>query len=318
MSKKFTEKEVNTQTGEIRNKSPLWMPYLDTGSYIKEDMIEGFKERKEFEDRFFNFITEFQTNLREKYNANFAEIGKLLVLMTYTSYRNSDTGKHYILTDNNWKMDNKNLSKIWKLSGTQTRNTKSDLKKKGLLFEDEEGLYINDDIMIRGKLYPTEKRNLNYYVVFDKSIRNLYNSTTEQGVRDSSKSMGLLLSLIPFIRVSTSKKKQGKKGSNNALVMSEWDENTQEYKPINKHKLTKILGVSNKTLDNYLGNLNNKSKEITGRYFLYEIKPSGINNLDKTILIINPYYTYTQGTGSESFRIIEGWIQEAEDGNNLE
>ena len=199
MSKKFTEKEVNTQTGEIRNKSPLWMPYLDTGSYIKEDMIEGFKERKEFEDRFFNFITEFQTNLREKYNANFAEIGKLLVLMTYTSYRNSDTGKHYILTDNNWKMDNKNLSKIWKLSSTQTRNTKSDLKKKGLLFEDEEGLYINDDIMIRGKLYPTEKRNLNYYVVFDKSIRNLYNSTTEQGVRDSSKSMGLLLSLIPFI-----------------------------------------------------------------------------------------------------------------------
>ena len=136
MSKKFTEKEVNTQTGEIRNKSPLWMPYLDTGSYIKEDMIEGFKERKEFEDRFFNFITEFQTNLREKYNANFAEIGKLLVLMTYTSYRNSDTGKHYILTDNNWKMDNKNLSKIWKLSSTQTRNTKSDLKKKGLLFED--------------------------------------------------------------------------------------------------------------------------------------------------------------------------------------
>ena len=92
----------------------------------------------------------------------------------------------------------------------------------------------------------------------------------------------------------------------------------RERKFISQQELAKILGVSNKTLDNYLGNLNNKSKEITGRYFLYEIKPSGINNLDKTILIINPYYTYTQGTGSESFRIIEGWIQEAEDGNNLE
>lgn len=310
MGKRFIDKEVNTQTGEIRNKNPLWMPYLDTSNYIKEDMIEGIKERKEFEDRFFNFITEFQTNLREKYNASFSEIGKLLVLMTYARYR--DEGKHYILTDNNKDVTNKHLSNIWKLTNSQARNVKSIMKKKGLLCEDEEGLYISDDIMIRGKLYPKEKKDLEYYVIYDKPIRDLYNQLAEEGVRDSSTCMGVFLSIIPFIKVSTSKKKQGNIGSNNSLVISEWDENKKEYVPMNKTTLAKNLNIGRTSVDRYLGKLNTKSKEVTGRYLLYDIKPTGYNGLDKTIIVVNPGYTYTQGTGSESFRILEEWIQEAD------
>lgn len=312
MDKKYSKKEVNLETGEIRYASPLWMPYLDTSSYVKEDMIEGIKERKEFEDRFFNFLTEFQTNLREKYSANFAEIGKLLVLMTYARYRDIETGKHYILTDNNKDMTNKRLSNIWKLSTTQARNVKSIMKRKGMLGEDEEGLYIADDIMIRGKLYPKEKKTLNYYVVYDKPIRDLYNALTDEGVRDSSTCMGLFLSLIPFIKVSTSKKRNGNVGSNNSLVISDWDEDKKAFVPINKSTLATRLNIGRTSLDRYLGKLNTRSKEVTGKYLLYDIKPTGYNGLDKTIMVINPVYTYTQGTGSESFRILEGWIEEAD------
>ena len=253
MDKKYSKKEVNLETGEIRYASPLWMPYLDTSSYVKEDMIEGIKERKEFEDRFFNFLTEFQTNLREKYSANFAEIGKLLVLMTYARYRDIETGKHYILTDNNKDMTNKRLSNIWKLSTTQARNVKSIMKRKGMLGEDEEGLYIADDIMIRGKLYPKEKKTLNYYVVYDKPIRDLYNALTDEGVRDSSTCMGLFLSLIPFIKVSTSKKWNGNVGSNNSLVISDWDEDKKAFVPINKSTLATRLNIGRTSFDRYLG-----------------------------------------------------------------
>ena len=312
MSKHFQGKEYNTETGEIRNTDPKWKPFFDASAYITDDIIEGKVERKEFEEKFFNFITEFQSNLREKYNASFDDIGRLLVLMTYTSYRDKETGKHYLTTDNHTRMSNQHLSKIWKLNSAQTRNVKSSMKKKGLIGEDDESLYISDEVMIRGKVYPKEKKELNYYVIFDKPIRDLYDSSTEFGKRDNSKYIGILLSVIPFIKVSTSKKKQGNIGSNNSLVLSEWDEKKKKYKPMSKKSLAIKLGISRPTIDNYFGLLNEKSKELTGRYLLYEIKPSGINDLDKTIMVINPYYTYTQGTGSNSFKLLEGWIEEAE------
>lgn len=312
MSKHFQGKEYNTETGEIRNTDPKWKPFFDASAYITDDIIEGKVERKEFEEKFFNFITEFQANLREKYNASFDDIGRLLVLMTYTSYRDKETGKHYLTTDNHTRMSNQHLSKIWKLNSAQTRNVKSSMKKKGLIGEDDESLYISDEVMIRGKVYPKEKKELNYYVIFDKPIRDLYDSSTEFGKRDNSKYIGILLSVIPFIKVSTSKKKQGNIGSNNSLVLSEWDEKKKGYKPMSKKSLAIKLGISRPTIDNYFGLLNEKSKELTGRYLLYEIKPSGINDLDKTIMVINPYYTYTQGTGSNSFKLLEGWIEEVE------
>lgn len=316
MSKHFQGKEYNTETGEVRNTDPKWKPFFDASAYITDDIIEGKVERKEFEEKFFNFITEFQANLREKYNVSFADLGRLAVLMTYASYRDKETGKHYILTDNNKDMTNKRLSSVWKLSYDQARSIKNALKRKGVLGEDDEGLYITDEIMIRGKVYPKEKKELNYYVAFDKPIRDLYDATTEQNVRDSASYMGIFLSLIPFIRVSTSKKKQGNVGSNNSLVISEWDEDKKEYKPITKTELAKSLSTDYRTMNKYLGKLNDKSKETTGKYLLYDIKPTGYNGLDKTIMVVNPYYTYTQGTGSESFRLLEGWIEEADNADN--
>ena len=166
--------------------------------------------------------------------------------------------------------------------------------------------------MIRGKVFPKEKKTLNYYVMYDKPIRDLYNVITIFGDRKSAKSMGVLLSLIPFIKVSTNKKKQGKVGSNNSLVMSEWDNKNNRYKPLTKYKLSKALNVSPSNLETLLGVLNNKSKEITGQYLLYEIKPSGIKDLKKNIMVINPLYTYTEGTGTNQFNVLEQWLNEAD------
>ena len=312
MSKEFKHREVNTQTGEVRYKDPTWITYNDVNSYVKKELIEGIREKKSFEDKFFSFITEFQTNLRQNYNATFEELGRLLVLMTYTTYRNTATKKHYIVYGNNSKMNNKLLGKIWKLELRQVRNVKSTMKKKGLLHEDEYGLYIDDSIMIRGKVYPSEKRKLEYYVMYDKPIRDLYNITSEYGKVNSAKVMGIFLSLIPFIKTSTVKKKKGKVGSNNKLVMSEWDEKLSQYKPITKLNLANKLSISRTTLDRYLGILNVKSKEITGKYLIYEIKPSGINDLTKTSMFINPMYTYTEGTGTSQFNMLEQWLDEAD------
>lgn len=313
MDKHFKGREVNVETGETRYMNPIWRPLFDPSEYISKDIISGKLERKEFEEKFFNFITEFQSNLRNKYNASFDEIGRLLVLMTYTNYRDIETGHHYLLTDNNKDMSIKNLSKIWKLELQQTRNVKSIMKKKGIIGEDDEGLYIPDDILIRGKIYPKEKKELNYYIIYDKPIRDLYNGLTESNKRDSAKVVGLFLSLVPFIKVSARKKKNNEKGSNNTLVMSEWDNENKQYKPISKVKLSEELGISRTTMDRYLGILNAKSKEVTGRYLLYDIKPTGLNELDKSIMVINPYYTYTQGTGSNSFNMLEEWINEVEE-----
>ncbi|WAX23201.1 hypothetical protein VL10_ORF10 [Staphylococcus phage vB_SauM_VL10] len=315
MNKKFIDKEVNSDTGEVRYKDPSWSPYFDGQEYLKEQFMYGKMERKEFEEKFFNFITEFQSNLRENYNIGFADLGRLLLLITYTSYRDKELGRHYLLTDNNKRMSNKELSKVWKLNTNQARNVKNMLKRKGVIGEDDEGLYITDDIMIRGKVFPKEKRTINYYVVYDKPIRYLYNSLTEYEVRNSSSSVGVFMSLIPYIKVSTSKKKTGEKGSNNSLVLSEWDNKYGGYKPLNKTSLAKVLGVDYRTLDKHLGELNTKSKELTGRYLLYDVKPTGYNELDYTIMVVNPYYTYTQGINSKSFELLEGWINEADKRN---
>lgn len=312
MDRELIKKEVNVRTGEIRYKEPDWVSYNNTSNYVKKDFIEGIREKQSFENKFFNFITEFQTNLRQNYNATFEELGRLLLLMTYARYRDIEAKKHYVYSDNNKKMSSKILSKIWRLDIQQTYNVKSTMKKKGLIGEDEKGLYIDDSIMIRGKVFPSEKRKLEYYVMYDKPIRDLYNVTTEYGKVDNAKVMGIFLSLIPFIKTSTVKKKKGKIGSNNKLVMSEWDEKLNQYKPISKSNLAKHLSISRTTLDRYLGILNVKSKEITGKYLIYEIKPSGINDLTKTSMFINPMYTYTEGTGTEHYNILENLLNEVE------
>lgn len=313
------KREVNAQTGEIRNKDPKWIDY-------DEEVIKKKAKYKEQtvkkEERFFNLVAEFQTSLKEKYSVSFEDLGKLLLLFTYTSYRDLESKKLY-LKDGKHMFDNKKLAKTLKLSDAQIKKFKSRMKEKGIMFTDKTGIYFTDELVIRGEMFPKEKRNLNFYTIYDHPIRNLYNMFAVQGDTKSVKPLGVLLTLIPFIKkISNKERALNQEASNNMLVMTEWNDEAQRFEPISLTRVAEMIGVSKPTLIKDIKTLNEFTKKETGEFLVYKyqssLMPIGFKFKHTTeAIVINPKYTYSQDKRGSNYHNLISAIENISNNNNV-
>ena len=252
--------EYNVQTGEIRYRDPNWIEH----DYYTIKKSKKYNSRREVkEEYYFMLIAEFQASLKERYKTSFEDMGRLLLLFTYTTYRNDQKKLYLKQANSRHYIDNKKLAEILKLTMEQTRQFKSRMKKKEILFSDEKGLYFRDNLLIRGELLPVEKRShMNFYTVYDHPIRELYNIFAVQGDTKSVKPLGVLLCMIPFIKKLNKKEKSyDRVASNNMLVMSEWNDKADRYEPMALTRLAEIIGISKKTLIKDIKTLNDFTKQ---------------------------------------------------------
>lgn len=313
------KQEVNTQTGEVRNKDPKWVDYEEHVIKKKAKYKEQTVNR---EERFFNLVTEFQTSLKEEYKVSFEDLGKLLLLFTYTSYRDLESKKLY-LRDNNYMFDNKKLAKVLKLTAEQTRQFKSRMQKKGLMFADDKGIYFTDELVIRGDMKPKERRNLNFYTIYDHPIRELYNMFAVEGDTKSVKPLGVLLTLIPFIKkISNQERALNREASNNMLVMTEWNDEAKRFEPISLTRVAEMIGISKKTLIKDIKTLNEFTKKETGEFLVYKyqssLMPVGFKFKHTTeAIVINPKYTYSQDKRGSNYQNLISAIENISSNNNV-
>lgn len=320
MDKKLVKvrKEVNVVTGEIRNKDPKYMDY-DEYRYKR---IDKYSNRTiERDETFFNLIMEFQVSIKEKFGISFEDMGKILMLFTYTTYRDIESGKLY-LRDNNHMFNNKKLGKVLKLSPVQVKKFKQRMSQKGIMKTDDKGMYFTQELIIRGEMFSKEKKELDFYTIYDQPIRELYDIFAIQDDTKSVKPLGVLLTMIPFIKkVSVNEKKNNKQSSNNMLVMTQWNEAANRYEPISLTQLAEKIGISKKTLIKDIKTLNDFTKKNTGQFLVYKyensIMPVGYKFKYTTeAIVINPKYTYSQNKENEQYNHLMEAIENISDSDS--
>lgn len=277
---------IDKQTGKRIPKSTLKL--VPATKDLKKMKLEEIKNG-ELKGGFFHLITEFGTNLIERFNVSFEDLGKLAVLFTYTNYREYSGGKMYLKYHNNIHyVDNKKLREVLKLNPEQLKQFKKRVKAKGILNEDKEGLYFEDDVIIRGHIFPVE-RKMNYIRVYDEPIRKLYDLIVTEGKSKTSKGLGVLLCLLPFMH-----------SSKNILITSEWLEDEQRFKPMSNSKVAEALGIDRHVLSRNITTMNNQLIKKIGEPLIYDVtvKPYGIKDerYKKSGLVINPKYSYSKQT----------------------
>lgn len=305
------KKEVNIVTGEIRNKDPKYIDY-DDYQYKRVEKYSNRTTNKE--ETFFNLIMEFQVSIKEKFGISFEDMGKILLLFTYTTYRDVESGKLYLI-DHNHMFDNKKLGRVLKLNPTQIKKFKQRMSQKGIMKTDSKGMYFTQELIIRGEMFSKERKELDFYTIYDQPIRELYNIFAIQDDTKSVKPLGVLLTMIPFIKkVSIKEKKDNKQSSNNMLVMTQWNEAANRYEPISLNQLAEKIGISKPTLIKDIKTLNDFTKKNTGEFLVYKyensIMPVGYKFKYTTeAIVINPKYTYSQSKDNKEYNNLIEAIQ---------
>ena len=239
---------------------------------------------------FFQLITEFGTNLIKRFDVSFEDLGKLALLFTYAGYRNEEGEEMYIRYGNNkYYADNKKLQEILKLNAEQVKQFKKRVKEKGILNQNDKGMYFTDDVIIRGHLFPIERKSMNYIRVYDEPIRDLYNLIVIEGKTKSSKGVGVLLALMPLMQKNK-----------NVLSSVYFDEAEQRYRPMSNTKIAEALGIDRHVLSRNITAMNNQLIKKIGEPLIYDVtvKPFGIKDerYKKSGLVINPKYSYSSTT----------------------
>ena len=298
LNEKYFYKEekfyVDTRTGEKIPKSRLEL-VPETVDYKTKKMEQI--QTEDLQGGYFHLITEFGTNLIKRFDVSFEDLGKLALLFTYTDYRNAKGEKMYLKYSNSSNyMNNKNLQDVLKLDARQVRNFKNRVKTKGILNEDDKGIFFTDDVIIRGHIFPVERQNLNYIRVYDNPIRNLYDLITVENSSKTSKGVGVLLALLPFMHKHK-----------NVLSSVFYDEEVQRYRPMSASQVAKEIGIDRKVLSRNITAMNQHLIDKIGEPLIYDVtvKPFGIKDerYKKSGLVINPKYTYSS-TGVEYEQLV--------------
>lgn len=176
-----------------------------------------------------------------------------------------------------------------KLNAEQVKQFKKRVKEKGILNQNDKGMYFTDDVIIRGHLFPVERKSMNYIRVYDEPIRDLYNLIVIEGKTKSSKGVGVLLALMPFMQKNK-----------NVLSSVYFDEAEQRYRPMSNTKIAEALGIDRHVLSRNITAMNNQLIKKIGEPLIYDVtvKPFGIKDerYKKSGLVINPKYSYSSTT----------------------
>ncbi|MBF7025948.1 hypothetical protein [Staphylococcus kloosii] len=232
-------------------------------------------------DSFFFLLNDFQVSLYDKYGMTEYDAGLLFLLASHQRFRDHDTTHSYIHYKGH-RAKNKDLEELFKLSSQQVKDFKKSMKKKDLIKEDEHGMYINENLSVRGKL----QNNIKYYnAVYVNGVQSVYdilvkNSMDSKAKKQAIKDAGLVFSLLPFMNKKT-----------NVLV-------DEDFNNITMNELKQKLGLSrNHKLEERLGRINQAFKDDTGEYLLYKLEPIGIiedrTNKKAFRLIINPRLVFS-------------------------
>lgn len=299
--------EKNNYDDRFYHREQKYIIDTETGKKYPRSRFEVVPETRDFKkmkleeikngelgEGFFHLITEMGTNLVKRFDVSFEDLGKLIVLFTYTNYRNGTGGVMYLKYHNNVHyMDNKKMGEVLKLNPKQTRDFKSKMKRKGILNEDTKTkrLYFTDDVLIRGKIFPIERKSLSYIRVYDEPIRNLYDLMVVEGQSKTSKGLGVLLCLLPFMHKDK-----------NILITSEWLDDEQRYRPMSNAKVAEALGIDRHVLSRNIATMNNQLIRKIGEPLVYDVtvKAYGVKDdrFKKSGLLINPKYSYNSNTSS--------------------
>ena len=253
---------------------------------INYDNVIGFNRAKMIKEKgkkesFFFLLDDFQVSLSEKYGMTEHDTALLFMVASYQRFRDSDLTHSYIHYKGK-RAKNKDLQEMLMLDSQQVKDFKKSMKKKELIREDEHGMYINEDLTVRGKLQNHVKR---YNAVFVDGVQSVYSIMVKEDMdnkekKQAIKDAGLVFSFLPFMDKKT-----------NVLV----DEN---FNNITMNELKAKLGLSrNHKLEERLGRINQAFKEATGKYLVYKLEPVGIledrTNKKAFRLIINPKLVFS-------------------------
>lgn len=276
------DKVVNQATGEIIDAKDI-RP-ID----VVKKTVSNFDNKLLLNSPYFHLIVSEESNLLERLDLNFADIGKLLMMLTYTNFRNVENKKIYLVYDNKQSITSKNtkaLKEKLKINNDQFYRFKKRLMDNNVLFEDNKGLYFKDDLIIRGKLYSNEKKNNNFYRLYDNTIREIYDVLTIENKASSSKGLGILVCLLPFMQ------KQ-----NNVLMSKYYNKNTSEYEPLKPTHLADLLNIDRKALSREIKSMNKIAVEKTGKLLIYEVSLKAYGETDERkiqrAILLEPTFSY--------------------------
>lgn len=282
----------NKHTGEVTPRSNFEV-LPETHSYWKKD--KGEIDNQFLKGSYFHFITATGSNLLRRFDIGYEDLGRVFLLLTYTSYRNTSKEKMYIKFDNKKNnMSSTAMRTKLKLSDKVFSQFKIRMVDKGILSVDDEGFYFTDDLVIRGRIYRTERYNKDYYKIMDAPVRKLYDIVVEKDKVRTAKSMGVLIMLIPFIR----------RNNNSLMICDGEDEKLATITSLANH-----LKVDRKSFSASITTLNKCFDKIYGEPIVYEVsmRPAGIKDpkYHKKGLIVNPKLTYTSDTSAFLYLIEE-------------
>lgn len=249
------------------------------------DNVITFKRKRMFREKgkesFFFLLDDFQVSLKTKYGLTDHDTGLIFLIASYQRWRDNDLMHSYI----HWKgkkAKTADLEEMLLLSNKEVKNFKYAMKKKDIIREDDYGMYLNEELAVRGKL---DNKVRQYNAVYVNGVQSVYsvlvkedmdNKTKKQAIKDA----GLVFSLIPFMNKKT-----------NVLV-------DEDFNNITMNELKEKLGLGrNHDLKSRLGRINVAFKEATGLYLIYTLEPTGVkedrNNKKSFRLIINPKLVFS-------------------------
>lgn len=260
---------------------------MDNGTTkINYDNVIGFNrakmvKKKGQKESFFFLLDEFQVSLSDKYGMTEHDTALIFMVASHQRFRDHDLTHSYIHYKGK-RAKNKDLQEMLMLDSQQIKDFKKSMKKKELIKEDKYGMYINEDLTVRGKLQNEVKQ---YNAVFVDGVQSVYSILVKEDMdnkekKQAIKDAGLVFSFLPFMNKKT-----------NVLV----DEN---FNNITMNELKSKLGLSrNHKLEERLGRINQAFKDATGKYLIYKLEPVGIledrTNKKAFRLIINPRLVFS-------------------------
>ncbi|WP_414046087.1 hypothetical protein ACMGE5_07120 [Macrococcus equi] len=313
----LTNGEINPENYEIRKTYATYTPSKYENLTYKERNPNGIT--------FFHLMIENEADIQKKFNLNMIELGRLMMLFTYASYRDS-SNRMYLRNDNGKPITYKGLDEILKINKRSLRDTIKKFMKNEILFydEDKKQYYFTDQIIHRGEMNKSTKRKKAKppYRFYNEPIREIYNALNDIQ-NNKSKLLGLLMCITPYIKLIDNIAIQlERQSSNNVLVISEYDKINERYEAISQKMLAERLHITEKSLITYFKELNEVAKQTTGKHLIYKYKESlqaygQRYKYTKEAIVINPRYTYSSDEQSSKYRNLVNAIEKAE-GNILE
>lgn len=171
----------------------------NTYSSIGHARADEYNEIIQTELGGFNFMIYYdKALLTYEYGINRADLTKVLFLASFMDYSNTLV-LNYGRGTENIPMTKKDIIYHLDLNERVGRNFLNDMKKKGIIIEENKRFKLNDNLIKRGKL--DNKFNKHYAKIYNNTIQDLYRGINKRMLDK----LGFLLEIVAFIQKDTNR-----------------------------------------------------------------------------------------------------------------